>query len=277
MPRDSRLYMTFPNDFPWHPKVSRLPADVKWTFVEMNGFSRMNDLDGRIPVVDAEFMWEQRLLDALVSSHPVRPLVLLEGNDYVIRDYAEHQQTKADRERLAAVSRANGSKGGRPRKKPEETQPGYDGNPDEPERKQSQSPEVRVQSSEGLNTVSQSSHSGNRESGDGQTEISRAVISGLGIDPDRLIRHIAEKAGVQPSPAEASALAVTILERGSDVTRPQAYVLGSITKNPGEARDHITASRPAPRAQRDPECDQHPGWPLPCDKCRAIAAEKENA
>ena len=111
MPRDARLYMTFPNDFPWHPKVLRLTPAVKWAFVEMNGHSRINDLDGRIPVVDAEFMWSPKILAALVNSHPTRPLVVLEGDDYVIRDYAEHQQTKAEREALHVKRAAAGAAG----------------------------------------------------------------------------------------------------------------------------------------------------------------------
>ena len=144
MPRDGRLFMTFPNDFPWHYKVQRLPVEAKWAFVEMNGYSRMNDLDGIIPVEDADFMWTREVMDLLVASHPSRPLVLRDGENYVLRDYGEHQQTKAERERLAEVSRANGARGGRPRKNPDKTQPGSVGNPAEPGRKQS--PESRVQS-----------------------------------------------------------------------------------------------------------------------------------
>jgi hypothetical protein len=111
MPRDARLYMTFPNDFPWHPKVLRLSAAAKWAFVEMNGHSRINDLDGRIPAADAEFMWNRKILDALVNSHPTRPLVVRDGDDYVIRDYAEHQQTKAQREELHEKRAAAGAAG----------------------------------------------------------------------------------------------------------------------------------------------------------------------
>lgn len=124
MPRDPRLYMTFPNDFHRHPKLLKLPPEIRWTFVEMNGEARIADNDGRFSAEDAEFMWPVEHLDALVHSHPKRPLVVRErdGGDYVIREYAEHQQTRAERERLAEISRQNGRKGGRPRKNPDQIQ-----------------------------------------------------------------------------------------------------------------------------------------------------------
>jgi hypothetical protein len=122
MPRDKRLYMTFPIDFHRHPKLLRLPVEVRWTFVEMNGEARIADNDGVFEADEAEFMWPVDHLAALCASHPSRPLVVRAGSTYVIRDYAEHQLTHEDRERLAEVSRANGAKGGRPRKNPDETQ-----------------------------------------------------------------------------------------------------------------------------------------------------------
>lgn len=132
MPRDQRLYMTFPNDFHRHPKVSRLSDAEFRAFVEMNGEARIADNDGVFPAEEAAFLWPQAVIDALVASHPTRPLVLREGTQYVIRDYAEHQQTREERARLAEKNRVNGSKGGRPRKNPTETQSDTTGNPEEP-------------------------------------------------------------------------------------------------------------------------------------------------
>lgn len=98
MPRDSRLYMTFPNDFWTHHKVAPLSDASFRAFVEMNGYSRMNDLDGVIPGRFAEFRWGAAVAE-LVASDVTKPLVLRDGeaDTYVIRDYAEHQQTTADR------------------------------------------------------------------------------------------------------------------------------------------------------------------------------------
>lgn len=111
MPRDQRLYMTFPNDFWMHPKVAPLPVEAKWAFVEMNGYSRMQDLDGVIPAVMAERLWPREVLQILVGSHPDRPLVVWDADSYVIRDYAEHQQTVAERDELSRKRSEAGSLG----------------------------------------------------------------------------------------------------------------------------------------------------------------------
>lgn len=115
MPEDKRLYMTFPIDMHRHPKVSRLPVSVRWTFFEMNGEARIADNDGVFSEAEAEYLWPRKHLEALASSHPERPLVVHENGSYVIRDYAEHQETRAAREARAERNRANGSRGGRPK------------------------------------------------------------------------------------------------------------------------------------------------------------------
>lgn len=101
MAKDERLYMTFPNDIHRHPKLSRISVDARWAFVEMNGEARINDNDGVFSVDDAEFMWAPEVLAELVGSHPSKPLVQRVGDTYVIREYAKHQQTKADREAIS--------------------------------------------------------------------------------------------------------------------------------------------------------------------------------
>lgn len=114
MPRDNRLYMTFPIDFWRHPKVARLSDAAFRAFVESNGHSRILESDGRLEADDAEFMWKKDVLEELVNSHPSRPLMVMDGSDYVLRDYAEHQFTKADRDELsrkrAEAGRIGGSK-----------------------------------------------------------------------------------------------------------------------------------------------------------------------
>lgn len=111
MPRDQRLYMTFPNDFWMHPKVALLSVEAKWTFVEMNGYSRMQDLDGVIPAAMAHRMWDVHALSELVGSHPERPLVVYENDVYVIRDYAEHQMTTTSRDELSRKRSEAGTRG----------------------------------------------------------------------------------------------------------------------------------------------------------------------
>jgi hypothetical protein len=94
--------MTFPIDFWTHPKVSRLSDAAFRAFVESNGQSRMRETDGVLEPDDAEFLWKPDVLEELVRSHPSRPLMFKDdAGNYVLRDYAEHQFTKDDRDRLS--------------------------------------------------------------------------------------------------------------------------------------------------------------------------------
>jgi len=147
MVRDKRLFMTFPIDFPEHPKVKPLSVHAKWAFVEMNGYSRRYNLDGRIPKKTALANWSAKILAELVASHPDRPLVLLDGDTYVLRDYAEHQETTETIEARRVTGYLNGVKGGRPRKQnPKETQRvSRSSTAGDPEQNQSQSPESELE------------------------------------------------------------------------------------------------------------------------------------
>jgi len=105
MPRDRRLYMTFPIDFWKHEKVRRLSDAAFRAFVEANGHSRERETDGVIESEDAEFLWDASALQELCKSHPTRPLMYVDGETYVLRDYAEHQFTKSDRDDLTEKRR----------------------------------------------------------------------------------------------------------------------------------------------------------------------------
>lgn len=113
MPKDARLYMTFPIDFPDHPKVRPLTDAAFRTFVEMNAYSRRLGLDGVIPVPVAHSMWKKVSLSRLVASHPVKPLVRLVDDNYVMPDYAEHQMTTSDVEALRKKRAEAGARGGK--------------------------------------------------------------------------------------------------------------------------------------------------------------------
>lgn len=116
MPRDRRIWMTFPINFWLHPKIRPLSDAAFRAFVEINGYSRMEDLDGRVPVVLAKTMWKPKALGELLANHPERPSLSVDGDVYVIWNYSEHQDTVADREARTATNTANGKRGGRPRK-----------------------------------------------------------------------------------------------------------------------------------------------------------------
>lgn len=151
MPLDPRLYMTFPNDFWLHPKIAPLSDAAFRAFVEINGYSRMQDLDGRVPIAAARKHWKVRALNELVANHPERPSLTVDGDDYVIWNYEQHQETRASRARRSETGRANGAKGGRPRKvNPTETQLV---SADKPDPNQSQSPESETTDTNHLRPV----------------------------------------------------------------------------------------------------------------------------
>lgn len=103
--------MTFPNDFWMHYKVAPLSDAAFRAFVEMNGYSRMNDLDGVIPAGFAEYRWGTEVLRELIASHDDRPLLIHRDGTYVIREYAEHQQTTAAREKVREAKAKAGANG----------------------------------------------------------------------------------------------------------------------------------------------------------------------
>lgn len=115
MPKDKRLFMTFPIDFADHPKVARLSDAAFRAFVEMNGYCRQQDTDGHIDVIVAKRRWKAKSIKELLDSDPERPLLLEHGQRYVLRSYADHQETRESREARLERNRANGAKGGRPR------------------------------------------------------------------------------------------------------------------------------------------------------------------
>lgn len=104
--------MTFPIDIHRHPKLKKVSAAARWTFIEMNGEARIAENDGIFTKAEAEFMWPMKHLEELINSHPTRPLVERSRWRYTIRDYAEHQLTLSDRQELTSKRKAAGAKGG---------------------------------------------------------------------------------------------------------------------------------------------------------------------
>lgn len=248
MPRDQRLYMTFPNDFHRHPKLRKLPVEVRWTFVEMNGEARLADNDGRFSAEDAEFMWPIEHLDALAQSHPTRPLVVREqdGGDYVIRDYAEHQQTRAERERLAEVSRENGKKGGRPRKpgsNPVETQRVSAVTQPQPSGTQKKAESESESTDDYSLPTSQSRSRRARVSTDSivVSETTRRIAAQQGVTSLRaVVDAIYRETGLLTSAEGALQVSLSILGRAKvHPAAPQRYVTGAIKQSPLEVQQFI--------------------------------------
>lgn len=243
MPRDRRLWMSFPIDFWQHPKIAPLSDGAFRAFVELNGYSRMQDLDGRIRVAVVKRMWPASAIAELIKNHPERPSLSIEDDEYVIWNYGEHQETRASREERKARNTANGSKGGRPPKKnPQETDSvsgGFElGTGTEPSGKQSQS-----QSPELDQDTHISGHLGDRVGGtdDGIEKARAAVLAGVGIkDVTKVRTAIAAATDRQVTGEVLQRVVLHLLDKASGtVKNPQAYVLKCIYDSWAEVQQFI--------------------------------------
>ncbi|QMU97821.1 hypothetical protein FVO59_11845 [Microbacterium esteraromaticum] len=235
MAKDERLYMTFPIDFHRHPKVVRLPVEVRWTFVEMVAESRIADDDGIIPAEHAEFMWPKDHLDALVGSHPTRPLVVRDGDFYVLREYAKHQQTRAEREALATKRAEAGRKGGLAKSQASASSGLADGG--KPKHSQSQSQSHKTST---YVTESQSLDNRARETTDELSAVQKSMAARAGLDVERISGKVRDQLGIDLSLVNALALGNHILsKRATSPDKPTGYVLSSITRNPAEIAKHL--------------------------------------
>jgi len=246
--------MTFPIDFWMHPKVAPMSDAAFRAFVEMNGYSRQQRLDGRIPTAVANRMWPVDALTELCGTHPERPLVVLaeEGTVLVIRDYAEHQETVADEEARRSRNRANGAKGGRPPKNRPETQSVTDsvsgsvaggkrpGTPDQTQRKAESESE-----SEDFYSPSKSQSSSNRArvSTDAMDvpEMTRRLAAQKGITSLRTVADsIQRHTGLRVDANGALQVAVSLLDRAKEWPEaPARYVTSAIGQSPAEVQQFI--------------------------------------
>lgn len=113
MPKDRRQFITLPLDFADHPKVAPLSDAAFRTFIELNIYSRQHELDGVIPVKTARARWRPKALAELVDTHKDRPMLALEGENYVLRDYSDHQITRAEMDQIREKRAEAGAAGGR--------------------------------------------------------------------------------------------------------------------------------------------------------------------
>lgn len=243
MPRDPRLWMPFPNDFWMHPKIAPLSDAAFRVFVEINGYSRMQDLDGRIPVTYAKKHWRLRAISELLKNHPERPSLSIDGDEYVIWNYSEHQETRETRAARQEISRVNGSKGGRPPgSNPNKTQPVTDpGAQKEPGENQSQS-------------QSQSSEIEDRTDIAHPSSVPPVLKAPETNDEDReFIKSEAQKAGIKnlprvlrairpilPDVTDAQAIDITraITDLATDhVKSVEAYIESACRNSPDQIRE----------------------------------------
>lgn len=109
MAKDERLYMRFPNTLA--DDLGDMSYEAIGVFVAMVGEARKADNDGIFPRRRFEERWSAKLI-AQVMAHGPTPVLVLDGDSYLLPKYAEHQQTRADRERLAGKRSAAGKQSG---------------------------------------------------------------------------------------------------------------------------------------------------------------------
>lgn len=229
--KDQRMWMRFPIDMHRDPKVTRLSDAAFRVFFEMNGEARLEGNDGVFAVEDAEFRWPPEHLEALVKSHPREPLVVRDGDSYVLRRFARHQLTEADRAHLAQVSRENGRRGGRPRKNPE-TQNNPEVTQAYPSVTQAKAESESESEKELPPTPSQSSPVSERASEQTDvTDIHLGIISGMGVDASKVRAAIESELGQVPSSSDLArvcAVALTDRDESKKLRNATGYVVASV-------------------------------------------------
>ena len=112
MTKDGRLYGKFSLDFPDSHKIMPLSDAAFRCLVEATLWSRKQLSDGLLPKRYAVARWSQEVLDELASNDPANPSLIEVDEGWMIHDFAEHQTTKADIDRVRQVRKEAGRRGG---------------------------------------------------------------------------------------------------------------------------------------------------------------------
>lgn len=113
MPHDARKYAVITHDFADSPKLQILPVEARWAYLEMILYSARMRTDGRLSKRLASARWGLDVCQLLLDNDPVNPSLEIDGEDYVIHDFLEHQTSKAEIESLSEKRRKAGRKGGK--------------------------------------------------------------------------------------------------------------------------------------------------------------------
>lgn len=118
---DKRLYAQFTLDYADSHKIAPLSDAAFRTHVKMVLWSRRMLTDGRVPKSMALILSgrKPKALAELCANDSTKPSLVIDGDDYVIHDFEQHQQTNAKIAESARIAARNGAKGGRPRKQDE--------------------------------------------------------------------------------------------------------------------------------------------------------------
>jgi hypothetical protein len=123
MTKDDRLYGKFTLDFADNPKILPLSDAAFRCLVEATLYSRRMMSDGFLASRLAVAKWGADVLAELCENDAERPSLEKVDKGYLIRDYAEHQDTKVEIEARRLRNQLNGSLGGQARAKRLANQP----------------------------------------------------------------------------------------------------------------------------------------------------------
>lgn len=120
MARKSPLFARFALDYADHPKIGTLSDGAFRLHVTLILYARKYETDGLIknPVANRlASQWDTDVLTELLTNDEDAPsLVKLDSGDFMLHDYADMQETKAEIAERRGKNAANGAKGGRPKK-----------------------------------------------------------------------------------------------------------------------------------------------------------------
>ena len=117
MAKDNRLYGKFTLDFPDNAKIAILSDAAFRALVEMTLWSRSQLSDGLIKRRYALSRWGAEVLAELCENDDDKPSLVETEIGWEIRDYAEHQDTKAEVEARSERNRIAGQRGGQAKAK----------------------------------------------------------------------------------------------------------------------------------------------------------------
>lgn len=246
---EKRLYAKLTLDFADSHKIAPLSDGAFRAYVRMVLWSRRMLTDGRIPGPMAAMFAKPRQLVELTTNDPDRPSLRKDGDDYWIHDFLEHQPSKEQIEQQQEQNRANGAKGGRPRKT--ETEPkrnptgNRNGTQTEPKQNTESESQSEAETTTGYDT--QSSPVPNREADTGSDGgesldqlVARQAMTLYGVEYTKVRTAIAKACNRVPNPSDVLAIIAGVHERAhKPIKSPTGVVITSIRNDWAEWQQYL--------------------------------------
>lgn len=112
MAKDDRIWGKFAVDMPDNPKILPLSDAAFRCLIEATLYSRRMQSDGFLASRLAVAKWSLAVLQELCTNDPAKPSLIEVDGGYLIHDYAEFQEMRAEIEARRERNRAAGSRGG---------------------------------------------------------------------------------------------------------------------------------------------------------------------